>query len=320
MNHSTRKVAVVAIGGNSLIKDSKHQSVEDQYQAAKETTYHIADMIEQGWDVAIGHGNGPQVGFILRRSEIAAKAEGMHEVPLDVCGADSQGAIGYALQQTLQNELFKRGIKKPVATVITQVLVDKNDKAFQNPSKPIGGFMDETDAKRREKELSWSVVEDAGRGWRRVVASPLPKEVVELDSVKALIDAGSVVITVGGGGIPVIDKGQGEYVGTAAVIDKDYASSLLARLINADLLLISTAVEKVALNFGKPEQKWIDRMTLAEAKQYLVEGTHFAKGSMAPKIQAIIWFLEAGGKQALITNPENIGRALKGETGTWIVP
>ncbi len=320
MNHSTRKVAVVAIGGNSLIKDSKHQSVEDQYQAAKETTYHIADMIEQGWDVAIGHGNGPQVGFILRRSEIAAKVEGMHEVPLDVCGADSQGAIGYALQQTLQNELFKRGIKKPVATVITQVLVDKNDKAFQNPSKPIGGFMDEMDAKRREKELSWSVVEDAGRGWRRVVASPLPKEVVELDSVKALIDAGSVVITVGGGGIPVIDKGQGEYVGTAAVIDKDYASSLLARLIKADLLLISTAVEKVALNFGKPEQKWIDRMTLAEAKQYLVEGTHFAKGSMAPKIQAIIWFLEAGGKQALITNPENIGRALKGETGTWIVP
>jgi carbamate kinase len=316
----SKKVAVVAIGGNSLIKDKNHQTVEDQYQAAKETTYHIADMIEQGWDVAIGHGNGPQVGFILRRSEIAAKVEGMHEVPLDVCGADSQGAIGYSLQQTLQNELFKRGIKKPVATVVTQVLVDKNDKAFQNPSKPIGGFMDETEAKRREKELGWSVVEDAGRGWRRVVASPIPKEVVELESVEALIKAGSVVITVGGGGIPVIDNGRGEYAGTAAVIDKDFASSLLARLIHADLLLISTAVEKVALNFGKPEQKWLDRITLAEAKQYLAEGIHFAKGSMAPKIQAIIWFLEAGGKQALITNPENIGRALKGETGTWIVP
>lgn len=316
-----RKLAVVAIGGNSLIKDEKHKTVEDQYQAAKETCYHIADMIEAGWDVAIGHGNGPQVGFILRRSEIAAKVEGMHEVPLDVCGADSQGAIGYALQQNLQNELYRRGIKKNVATIVTQVLVDKNDPAFQNPTKPIGGFMDEAEAKRREKELGWAMREDAGRGWRRVVASPLPKEVVELDTVKTLLNAGIVVITVGGGGIPVIDKGEGEYVGTAAVIDKDYASSLLAREINADLFVISTAVEKVALNFGKPDQKWIDRMTLAEAKQYLAEGTHFAKGSMAPKIQAIIWFLEANPNgKALITNPENIGRALKGETGTWIVP
>jgi carbamate kinase len=316
----TKKLAVVAIGGNSLIKDEGHKTVEDQYLAAKETTYHIADMIEQGWDVAIGHGNGPQVGFILRRSEIAAKAEGMHEVPLDVCGADSQGAIGYALQQTLQNELYRRGIKKPVATVVTQVLVDKNDPAFKNPSKPIGSFMDQAEAKRREKEMDWSVVEDAGRGWRRVVASPLPKEVVELQAVKTLIDAGTVVITVGGGGIPVIDASVHEYQGVAAVIDKDYASSLLARLIKADLFLISTAVEKVAINFGKPDQKWLDKMTLAEAKAYLAEGTHFAKGSMAPKIQAILWYLENGGKQALITNPENIGRALKGETGTWIVP
>jgi len=316
----SKKVAVVAIGGNSLIKDEKHKTVEDQYQAAKETTLHIADMIEAGWDVAIGHGNGPQVGFILRRSEIAAKVEGMHEVPLDVCGADSQGAIGYALQQTLQNELYRRKIKKAVATVVTQVLVDRNDPAFKNPSKPIGSFMDEAEAKRRHKELDWSVVEDAGRGWRRVVASPIPKEVVELESVQTLINAGTVVITVGGGGIPVIDAGEGQYQGVAAVIDKDYASSLLARLIKADLFLISTAVEKVAINFGKPEQKWLDRMTMAEAKKYLAEGTHFAKGSMAPKIQAILWYLEAGGKQALITNPENIGRALKGETGTWIVP
>ncbi len=315
-----RKVAVVAIGGNSLIKDKTHQTVEDQYQAAKETTQHIADMIEAGWDVAIGHGNGPQVGFILRRSEIAHRVEGMHEVALDVCGADSQGALGYALQQTLQNELYRRGIKKNCVTLITQVLVDKNDPAFKSPNKPIGGFMDEAEAQKRKKDLGWSIVEDAGRGWRRVVASPIPKEVVELESVKALIDQGVIVVTVGGGGIPVIDKGEGEYVGTAAVIDKDYASSLLARLIKADMLLISTAVEKVAINFNKPNQKWIDRMTLAEAKKYLEEGTHFAKGSMAPKIQAIIWYLEAGGKQALITNPENIGRALKGETGTLIVP
>ena len=315
-----KKVAVVAIGGNSLIKSKQHQTVEDQYLAAKETTQHIADMIEAGWDVAIGHGNGPQVGFILRRSEIAAKVEGMHEVPLDVCGADTQGAIGYALQQTLQNELFARGISKSVATIITQVLVDQADPAFRNPSKPIGGFMDEAEAKHRESDMGWSIVEDAGRGWRRVVASPLPKEIVELDSIRILVEAGVVAITVGGGGIPVIDAGDNIYQGTAAVIDKDFASSLLAQKLNADLFLISTAVEKVAINFGKPDQAWIDHMTLSQAKQYLAEGTHFAKGSMAPKIQAIIWYLEAGGKEALITNPENIGRALRGETGTRITP
>jgi len=314
-----KKFAVVAIGGNSLIKDARHQTVEDQYLAAKETTLHIADMIEAGWEVAIGHGNGPQVGFILRRSEIAAKYEGMHEVPLDVCGADSQGAIGYALQQTLQNELFQRKINKNVATVITQVLVDRDDPAFKSPSKPIGGFMEEAEAKRREAEMKWSVVEDAGRGWRRVVASPLPKEVVELDTVKALLNAGVVVITVGGGGIPVIDPGDGNYQGIAAVIDKDYASSLLAQSVKAELFLISTAVEKVALNYGKPDQKWLDQITLAEAKHYLAEGKHFAKGSMAPKIQAIIWYLENGGQHAIITNPENIGRAMRGETGTHIV-
>jgi carbamate kinase len=315
-----RKIAVVAIGGNSLIKDKTHQTVEDQYQAAKETTYHIADMIEAGWDVAIGHGNGPQVGFILRRSEIANRVEGMHEIPLDVCGADSQGAIGYALQQTLRNELLRRGVQKPVATVITQVVVDKKDPAFANPSKPIGSFMEEAEAQQRQRDMGWNVVEDAGRGWRRVVASPLPQRVVELEAVKALIATGMVVITVGGGGIPVIEADEKKLVGTAAVIDKDFASSLLARLIGADLFLISTAVEKVALNFGKPDQKSIDKMTLAEAKGYLAEGTHFAKGSMAPKIQAIIWYLESGGKQAIITNPENIGRALRGETGTMIVP
>jgi carbamate kinase len=317
---ATRNVAVVAIGGNSLIKDADHRGVEDQYAAAKETTLHIAEMIEAGWEVAIGHGNGPQVGFILRRSEIAARVEGMHEVPLDVCGADSQGAIGYALQQSLQNWLFKRGIRKDVATVVTQVLVDRSDPAFQKPTKPIGGFMDEEEARRREATMGWSVVEDAGRGWRRVVASPMPKEVVELDTVKALINAGVVVITVGGGGIPVIDRGDGEYVGTAAVIDKDYASSLLAQSIGANLFVISTAVEKVALDYGTPEQRWLDRMTLSEAKRYLAEGTHFAKGSMAPKIQAVIWYLEAGGRRAIITTPENIARALRGETGTEIVP
>lgn len=317
---TTTKLAVVAIGGNALIKDEKRVSVEDQQVALRETSVHLVDMIEAGWNLAIGHGNGPQVGFILRRSEIAAKAEGMHEVPLDVCGADSQGAIGYELQQALRNEFFKRKIDRKAVTVVTQVRVDKADPAFKKPTKPIGSFMDEAEARHREKDMDWSVVEDAGRGWRRVVASPMPKEIVEFEAVKTLIDAGQIVITVGGGGIPVVDRGDGELVGTAAVIDKDFASSLLAQSLHADLLLIATAVEKVAINFGKPEQKWLDTMTLAEAKVYLEEGIHFAKGSMAPKIQAAIWYLENGGKQALITNPESIGRALKGETGTWIVP
>ena len=313
------KLAVVAIGGNALIKDDKRVTVEDQEVALRETAVHLADMIEAGWEVAIGHGNGPQVGFILRRSEIAAKVEGMHEVPLDVCGADSQGAIGYELQQALRNEFFKRKIDKKACTVVTQVLVDNEDPAFKKPTKPIGSFMDEAEAKRREKEMGWSVVEDAGRGWRRVVASPLPKEIVELEAVKTLLSAGQVVITVGGGGIPVVDRGDGELAGTAAVIDKDFASSLLASSINADIFIIATAVEKVAINFGKPDQQWIDKMTLAEAKAYLDAGKHFAKGSMAPKIQAAIMYLENGGAKVLITDPDNIGRALKGETGTWIV-
>ena len=248
-----KKIAVIAIGGNSLIKDTKHQSVEDQYEASRETCIHIADMIEAGYEVVIGHGNGPQVGFILRRSEIAAKAEGMHEVPLDVCGADTQGAIGYALQQNLQNELRRRGIKKSVATIVTQVLVDQEDPAFKNPSKPIGGFMEENEAKRREKDMKWNIVEDAGRGWRRVVASPLPKEIVEIEAIKALINAGVIVISTGGGGIPVIRNNTGNLEGVAAVIDKDFGSSLLANNVGAELFVISTAVEKVALNFGKPD-------------------------------------------------------------------
>jgi len=314
-----KKVAVVAIGGNSLIKSKQLQTVQDQYKAAQETSTHLVDMIEAGWDIAVGHGNGPQVGFILRRSEIAHKAEGMHEVPLDVCGADSQGAIGYSLQQTIHNELKKRGIDKTAATVITQVRVDANDPAFQAPAKPIGTFMEEDEAMQKKEELGWNVVEDAGRGWRRVVASPIPVEIMELEAIKALIDSGTITITVGGGGIPVIES-EGGVIGTAAVIDKDFASAFLANEINADLLLISTAVEKVSLNFGKPDQVDLDQITVAEAKKYLDEGTHFAKGSMEPKIRAIVKFLEQGGAEAIVTNPENIGRALKGETGTRIVP
>ena len=314
-----KKVAVVAIGGNSLIKSKEHHSIEDQYKAAQETAIHLVDMIEAGWDIAVGHGNGPQVGFILRRSEIAHKVEGMHELPLDVCGADSQGAIGYSLQQNIHNELKKRGIDKTAATVITQVRVDADDPAFQAPAKPIGSFMEEDEAQQKKEQEGWDVVEDAGRGWRRVVASPLPVEIMELEAIKALIASGTITITVGGGGIPVIES-DGGVIGTAAVIDKDFASAFLATEIKADLLLISTAVEKIALNFGKPDQVDIDQMTVAEAKHYLAEGTHFAKGSMEPKVKAVVRFLEQGGKEAIVTNPENIGRALRGETGTRIVP
>jgi carbamate kinase len=313
------KIAVIAIGGNSLVNKGR-ESIQDQYAAVKETTKHIADMIEAGWTVAIGHGNGPQVGFVLRRSEIARRVEGIHEVPLDVCGADTQGATGYMLQQNLYNEFLSRGIAKSVATIVTQVEVDRNDPAFKNPAKPIGGFMEKELADEKKAKEGWSVVEDAGRGWRRVVASPKPMRVVEEPAIKALISQGVCVVTVGGGGIPVVSDEKGNLTGIAAVIDKDSASSLLGNLVGAELLVISTAVEKAAIYWGKPEQKWLDQMTVAEAKAYLDEGIHFAKGSMAPKIQACIWFIERGGKRALITNPENIGRALKGETGTWIVP
>lgn len=314
-----RRWAVIAIGGNSLIKDKQHQTVEDQYQAAKETCYHIADMIEEGWDVAIGHGNGPQVGFILRRSEIAARVAGMHEVPLDACGADTQGALGYALQQNLYNELRRRGIKKNVATVVTQVRVSGDDPAFKNPSKPIGSFMNQDEAQERAERDGWSMVEDAGRGWRRVVASPLPQEILELRAVRTLIDAGVITITVGGGGIPVVENDDGDLRGVAAVIDKDFASSLLAQSIGADLFLISTAVEQVYLNFRKPNQQAIAEMSVTDAKHYLAEG-HFAKGSMEPKVKATIRYLEAGGKEAIITDPPHITAALRGETGTRIIP
>ena len=308
---------VIAIGGNSLIPDGDHESVQDQYQAAAETDDHIASLVEQGWDVAISHGNGPQVGFILRRSEMASSE--LHEIPLDFCGADTQGAIGYMLQQNLVNDFRQRGITKSVATIVTQVEVDANDPAFANPSKPIGSFMEEADAKRRRDEEGWDIREDAGRGWRRVVASPQPMRIVELEVIKDLLDAGVVTIAVGGGGIPVVTNADGDLEGIAAVIDKDLASALLADQVGADLLLISTAVEQVALNFGTPEQQWVDQFTLAEVKQYLAEGGHFAEGSMAPKMRAVVQFMDAGGKEALITNPENLERAMAGETGTRIV-
>jgi len=312
------KTAVVAIGGNSLIKDRMHQTVRDQYVAAGETCRHIAAMIRDGWNVVITHGNGPQVGFILRRSELAAHE--LHEVPLDVCGADTQGAIGYALQQNLYNDFARLGLDKRAVTVVTQTEVSADDPAFQSPSKPIGSYMDEPQAARRRDEDGWSVIEDAGRGWRRVVPSPTPIRIVEEDSIRSLLSQGFVVIAVGGGGIPVVADAEGNLSGIAAVIDKDLASSLLASRLEAELFLINTAIEKVALRFGTPEQEWVDHLTLTQAKTYLEEGIHFATGSMAPKIRAAISFVEATGGTAVITDPDNVERALAGETGTRITP
>lgn len=316
MSSANGKLAAVAIGGNSLIKSKDKVEVKYQFEAVRETCVHLASMVEQGWNIAITHGNGPQVGFILRRSELAAHE--VHTVPLDVIGADTQGSIGYMIQQALANEFRRRSISKQAVSVVTQVLVDANDPAFQNPTKGIGGYLTEEQAEMFRRE-GWTVIDDAGRGYRRMIASPIPKRIVELDAIKALIARGFIVVSTGGGGIPVIEDENGDLRGTYAVIDKDRATALLASGIQADLFLISTAVEKVALNYNKPNQQWLDRLTPSQARRYMEEG-HFAEGSMKPKIEAVIAFLENGGKQALITNPENIARALAGETGTWITP
>ena len=309
-------LAVLAIGGNSLIKDKDHIALSSQYQAVKATSKYIAELIAEGLSMVITHGNGPQVGFIYRRGELAR-----HElplIPLDICGADTQGAIGYMIQKALLNEFRERGITKKVTTVVTQTIVDRDDPSFEHPSKPIGSFMEEKEALANQKELGWQVAEDAGRGFRRVVSSPIPREIIELDVIKLLVDNGYIVVATGGGGIPVIRDAQGDFEGVEAVIDKDLASSLLARNLGADTFIISTAVDAVYLNFGKEDQKRISRVTLPEIKRYLGEG-HFKPGSMKPKIEAIIEFLEGGGKRAMVTSPENLLKTVRGECGTTIV-
>lgn len=310
------KLIVIAIGGNSLIEDSKHVTVKSQYNAAKKTAQHIAKLVKDGHRVVIAHGNGPQVGFILLRAEHSTDI--LHSVPLDSCVADTQGAIGYQLQMALDNEFAKNGLKNKVATIVTQVEVDDNDPSFNNPTKPIGSFMDEETAKKRMEEQGWNCVEDSGRGWRRVVASPKPKAIIEIETVKALGDNGITVIAAGGGGIPVVRDSEGQLSGKEAVIDKDLAAALMAKQLGADLFVISTAVEKVCLNFGKPNQKTLDTISTAEAKQYIEEG-HFAPGSMLPKVQAIVDFVESTGNMGLITDPANIYDALHADAGTKIV-
>ncbi len=310
------KLIVIAIGGNSLIEDSKHVTVKSQYEAARKTAEHIAKLVQDGHKVVIAHGNGPQVGFILLRAEHSTDI--LHTVPLDSCVADTQGAIGYQLQMALDNEFEKVGLKNKVATIVTQVEVFNDDPSFNSPSKPIGSFMSEEVAKERMEKNGWICKEDAGRGWRRVVPSPKPQSIVEIDTVKILGDNGITVIAAGGGGIPVVRNEDGTLVGKEAVIDKDLAAALMAKQLGADLFVISTAVEKVCLNYGKPNQKTLDTITTKEAKEYIDEG-HFAPGSMLPKVQAIVDFVESTGNMGLITDPANLYNALHGDEGTKVV-
>jgi len=310
------RLAVLAIGGNSLIKDRNSVSLSSQYEAVKETAKYIADLIAEGLNIVITHGNGPQVGFIYRRGELARRE--LPLIPLDICGADTQGAIGYMIQKALLNEFRKRGIAKKVTTVVTQTIVERNDPSFEHPSKPIGSFMSEKEALTNREEFGWVVMEDAGRGFRRVVPSPTPREIVELDVIRLLVERGYVVVSTGGGGIPVILNDQGDLEGVEAVIDKDLGSSLLARSLGTDIFIISTAIDAVYLNFGMGNQKPINHATVSEIKQYLAEG-HFKPGSMKPKIEAIIQFLEDGGKQAIITSPESLLKSIRGECGTTVI-
>lgn len=312
------KLVVVAIGGNSLITDPNNPGIEQQWEAVRETCRHIADMIADGWQVVVTHGNGPQVGYILNRAEIAKREADIHDVPLDLVVADTQGSIGYMLQQALDNSLRRVGMNHTVATIITQMRVDPDDPAFDNPDKPIGGFLTREEALVAQ-EQGWRMVEDAGRGWRRVVASPKPLVVNEINAIQAMVLAGYIVIVCGGGGVPVVRNEVGSLRGIDAVIDKDRASSLLAQTLRADLLLISTGVEKVYLHFNSPDEYALDVMTLQEAHRYMDQG-HFARGSMFPKIEAAVDFVHNGGPRAIITNPANLTRALHHETGTRIVP
>jgi len=312
-----RRLAVIAVGGNALIREPGKESLPDQYAAACAAMAQVAAIIRAGWSVVVTHGNGPQVGVILRRSELTEHE--LFPIPLDHCGAFTQGSIGYLLQLALINEFRRSRMKNHAATVVTETLVDKNDPAFGHPTKPIGSFMDVRAAKIRHDQDGWSVIEDSGRGWRRVVPSPAPIRIVQQDVIQTLVKAGFTVIGVGGGGIPVVEDENGGLAGVEAVIDKDLASALLASGIGADLLLISTDVEKVALDLHKPTERRLDQLTAAEARGYLDE-EQFGVGSMRPKIEAALHFLERGGKRAIITDTVNLLRALDGQTGTQILP
>ncbi len=305
---------VVSLGGNAILPAGKSGTIEEQFRVTRDTMRQIVGLLPDH-RIALTHGNGPIVGNILIRNEAAR--DQIPPMPLDVCGADSQGGLGYMMQQTLQNLLRESGLPHQVATVISQVVVDRSDPRFKNPSKPIGPFYDEAHARELARTKAWRMVEDAGRGFRRVVPSPMPKRIVEMPLIRTLHEAGHIVIAAGGGGIPVIEEEDGRLTGVEAVIDKDLASVVLAHDLDAESLLIVTAVESVALDFGKPAQRWIDRMSVKEAMQHLAEG-QFLAGSMGPKIEAAVWFLKGGGREVCITSPSRIRNALRGEAGTWI--
>ena len=316
-SNSNGPLVVIAIGGNSLIKDREHMSVLDQYRAVGETSRHIAPIVNKGYRVVVTHGNGPQVGFILLRSELARDV--IHQVPLANCVADTQGAIGLQIAQSLRNDFLLKGLDKQVVAIVTQVVVDPDDPSFGEPSKPIGPFMGETEARQHAQEDGWAIAEDVGRGWRRVVPSPRPLEIIELETIRDLLGRGTLVVAAGGGGIPVVYKPDGTLRPRPAVIDKDASSCLLASELGASIFVISTDVDKVALNFGTPQQIEIDHMNIAECQQYLEEG-HFAAGSMQPKIESAIKFLEQGGEEVIISQPHNLQADLQNVYGTHIVP
>ena len=309
----SKKKLVIALGGNAL-----GNTPEEQLELVKETASTIVDLVEEGYDVVVGHGNGPQVGMINLAMEFSANNGGKTPaMPFPECGAMSQGYIGYQLSQAILNEMKRRGIMRSTACVVTQTVVYPEDPAFQNPTKPVGAFLSEEEARKRAEETGYTYKEDAGRGWRQVVPSPQPQRIVEFDAIKDLMDDGYIVVSTGGGGVPVIERDD-SYRGVPAVIDKDRSSAKLAADFRADMLVILTAVEKVAINFNTPEQEEIDSMTVAEARKYIAEG-QFAPGSMLPKVEACIEFVEAHPEgRALITSLECAAKGLKGETGTVI--
>lgn len=311
--------AVVAIGGNALIRDGQRGSIEEQSDNASETARHIAALVAKGWGVVVTHGNGPQVGFILLRSELVPADAPVPKLSLEMSVADSQGGIGHILSQALLNELTDRGMPDRVVCVLTHVVVDKDDPAFTSPTKPIGPFYTAQQADAKAASDGWVMIEDSGRGYRRVVASPEPIRIVEGAQIRALVDAGHIVIAVGGGGVAVVETAPSRYAGVEAVIDKDRASALLAASLDIPLLILSTGVEQVAVHFRQPDERWLDRITATEAAGYLADG-EFPKGSMGPKVEAAIRFLERGGEEVLITSPASLERAIAGETGTRIVP
>ena len=310
--------AVIAIGGNALIRDGQRGTIAEQFENAVETAGHIASLVADGWRVVITHGNGPQVGFILLRSELVGDSSPIPRLSLDMSVADSQGGIGHILGNALLNELGARGIRDQVACVLTHVVVDERDPAFTDPTKPIGPAYSAEEADTKRTVEGWSMVEDSGRGFRRIVPSPHPLRIVETEQIRALVQAGFVVIAAGGGGIPVVETDPAGYRGVEAVIDKDLASALLAASLGIPLLVLSTGVERVAIRFRQPDERFLDRLTVSEASRYLEEG-EFPRGSMGPKVEAAITFLEHGGSEVLITSPSSLERAFAGESGTRIV-